>query len=171
MLHLKKAMCIKVYLFTFLLMVASIFSSSCTSKEPTLQAPNNIVLQPYIHYFSMVIQGTTVSPDAADVPFTVPFIPLVFKSENNIEMVFFVENEISGSIQIWKNNKDGKTVFSTEWHFSDKTGKLWSNLMRPPNTSLRENRIQLGRFEVGYYVLNIMLANGTKVDVSFKVTD
>lgn len=35
----------------------------------------------------------------------------------------------------------------------------WYNLMRPPGVTVRENRITLGTFKPGPYVIRIALAN------------
>jgi hypothetical protein len=147
-----------------------LFSTSCGKTLPTPQAPDSTGLQPYIHYFTIVPEGDPVSPNSTDTPIKPSPTPLVLKSEYNLELVFFVEDENSGSIRIWKNNKDGEMILSQEWHFPDDNSKIWSNLMRPPNTTFYENRIELGKFEVGYYVLNIKVDNGASLDVDFKIT-
>jgi hypothetical protein len=147
-----------------------LFSICCGKTTTALQAPDNTGLQPYIHYFTIVTEGVSVSPDTADVPGTPTSTPLIFKIDDNLQIVFFVENEISGTIRIWKDNNDEDIIFSEGWHFPDETSRIWSNLMRPPNTTFYENRIELGKFELGYYVLNIRLDNGTSLDVDFKIT-
>jgi hypothetical protein len=66
---------------------------------------------------------------------------------------------INGSICISETKSGGNIVFNQGWSFSSQTGIGWSNLMRPPGVTVRENRISLGAFIKGPYAIHIAIEN------------
>lgn len=150
-------------LFTLLLMTActpvtttitTTFPTVTTTVTSTLQYPDDLALRPYVHFVRLVVEGTKVSPSEADLPISPTTTNSLFGIEQNLELVFFMEKEASVSVQI-ENDENGGIVFNKEEPFSDSTGIAYSNLMRPPGITLRENIISIGNLEPGNYILHI----------------
>ena len=152
----------------------------CTVKvmEPAVEecpftgtADQNVFRQD-AYFVTLVVEKARVSPSASSLPIPDPTLegPFIFTRQDSLELVFMTKDVmLNGSVCISETQGGGKIVFTQDWHFSDQTGIGYSNLMRPPGVTVRENRIALGVFKPGSYVIRIAIDNTLVKNLSFDI--
>ncbi len=140
-----------------------------TPSPPTSHVPDDLALRPYVHFWRLVLEGTDVNPSTADLPIGPYPISDICSTNDRLELVFFMESPAKGSMVISQDKKNGLIVFNQEWAFSNETGKAWSNLMRPPMATFRENRLPLGALLPGAYILKVNVENKLSQNITFTV--
>lgn len=160
---------------TILSGILPIILTAClqTPEEcPFAGTADEAVLKQYVYFITLVIEKTRVSPSAASTPIPDTTLegPFTFTSQDKLELVFMTKDiAINGSICINEAKSGGKIIFNQDWSFSNQTGIGWSNLMRPPEVTVRENRIPLGAFKKGPYAIHIAIENTLVKSISFTV--
>jgi hypothetical protein len=150
--------------------------TACGALKPPEECPftgtaDESVFQQSIYKVELVVEKTHVSPESgAPGEYLEPEKTLIFRTQDKLELVFMTKiMTLSGLVCISQAKGGVKIVFTQDWHFSEMTGTGWSDLMRPPGVTVRENRIPLGTFQRGPYVIRIAVDNKLVKNISFTV--